>query len=366
MALTYTELVALVRDWSNKDATVLSDARIQDCLRYAADKSYRKLRVSALENTVTYNSTDLIAATTAGNNLVPSKTEIVLPSDLIEFIEIREVDANLQTTRVFNEKTDLRTFNDWTASKYNYSAYWARQGTKVILSPGFNDGASQSVPNKVEIHYYRRLPALNALYNVTPANYAAGFLTTTGGVNYLFFTTTGGVTNTGTAYATQLEAIAAATGNITAQVNSAVSNSVNITNDNRSGTVVVGQELSGTGVVVNGTTGAPPKVTNVSNQNSITVDTAQTLADNTNITFSNTTAVKYVGTLVYNWLRDDNERILLMGALAEAFAYLQDDDQAQKYLAMFISEIDELNDEDNKRNASGGNLQMSYSAGGLI
>jgi hypothetical protein len=285
MALTYTELVALVRDWSNKDVAVLSDARIQDCLRYAADKCYRKLRISALENTITYNSTDLTAATTAGNNLVPSKTEITLPSDLIQFIEIREVDANLQTTRVFNEKTDLRTFNDWTASKYNYNAYWARQGTKVILSPGFNDGSSQSVPNKVEIHYYRRLPALDALYNVTPANYAAGFLTTTGGVNYLFFTTTGGATNTGTAYATQTASIAAATGNITAQVNGAVSNSVNITNDNRSGTVVVGQELSGTGVVVNPSTGAPPKVTNVSNQNSITVDSAKVCAVSTVILF---------------------------------------------------------------------------------
>jgi hypothetical protein len=35
-------------------------------------------------------------------------------------------------------------------------------------------------------------------------------------------------------------------------------------------------------------------------------------------------------------------------------------------MAMFISEVNELNDEDNKRNASGGNLQVSYSAGGLI
>lgn len=365
MALTYTELVALVRDWSNKDVAVLSDARIQDCLRYAADKCYRKLRISALENTITYNSTDLTAATTAGNNLVPSKTEITLPSDLIQFIEIREVDANLQTTRVFNEKTDLRTFNDWTANKYNYSAYWARQSNKVILSPGFNDGASNSVPNKIELHYYRRLAALNALYNVTTANYTAGLLTTIGGTTYLYFTTSGGVAGS-TPYTTQAAAIAAATGNITAKINVNVSNSVNITNDTRSGTVVVGQELSGTGVIANASTGAPPKVTNVSNQNSIVVDTAQTLADNTDITFSNTTSTKYVGTLVYNWLRDENERILLNGALAEAFAYLQDDEQAQKYMAMFMSEIDELNNEDNKRNASGGNLQMSYSAGGLI
>ena len=55
-----------------------------------------------------------------------------------------------------------------------------------------------------------------------------------------------------------------------------------------------------------------------------------------------------------------------MGSLGEIFAYLQDDEQAQKYFTMFGQEIDELNDEDNKRSASGGNLQMSYSAGGLI
>jgi len=76
MARTYTQFVDLVRNWSNKDSAVLSDNIIKDCLRYAADKAYRKLRVIALENTISYNSTDLIAATTAGNNLVPSKTEI--------------------------------------------------------------------------------------------------------------------------------------------------------------------------------------------------------------------------------------------------------------------------------------------------
>ena len=292
MARTYTDFVALVRNWSNKDSAVLSDAIIQDCLRYAADKAYRKLRVIALENTITYNSTDLIAATTAGNNLVPSKTEITVPSDLIEFIEIREVDAAGQSTRVFNEKTDLRTFNDWTASKYNYSAFWSRKGNTVMLSPGFRDGTTSSTADKIELHYYRRLPALDALYNVTPTNYTAGLLDSTllgvPGAVELWFSTVGGVV---TPYATQAEAIAAG------------------------GTV---------------------------------------------------TSAYYIGQLAYNWLRDDNERILLMGSLGEIFAYLQDDDQAQKYFMMFGQEIDELNDEDNKRSASGGNLQMSYSAGGLI
>ena len=289
MALTYTELVALVRDWSNKDSTVLSDARIKDCLRYAADKAYRKLRVLPLENTITYNSTSLLAATVANSNLVPSKTELTIPSDLIEFIQIREIDANGQPTRVFNEKTDLRTFNDFTSNKYNYSAYWTRKGNSILLSPGFDNSNGAS---KVELHYYRRLPALDALYTVTPANYSAGLYENSSqgatGAVQLFFSTVNGVT---TAFATQAEATAAG------------------------------------GTQTNG---------------------------------------YFVGKLAFNWLRDENERVILMGSLAEIFAYLQDDDQAQKYLAMFIAEIDELNAEDNQRSASGGNIQMTYSAGGLL
>jgi len=293
MARTYTDFVALVRNWSNKDSAVLSDAIIQDCLRYAADKAYRTLRVSALEATISYNSTALVAATTAGNGLIASKTELVLPSDLIEFISIIEVDINDQATRVFNEKTDLRTFNDWTANKYNYNAYWSREGNNLILSPGFQQNTSIGSPTEVKIHYYRRLPALNATYSVTPANFAANLLVSASagdpGAVQLFFNSN----VSGVAYKTS----------------------------------ALAQAADPAGLV---------------------------------------SSAYYVGTLVYNWLRDDNERVLLMGSLAEVFAYLQDDEQAQKYMAMFVSEVNELNEEDNKRNASGGNLQVSYSAGGLI
>lgn len=293
MARTYTDFVALVRNWSNKDSAVLSDAIIQDCLRYAADKAYRTLRVSALEATISYNSTALVAATTAGNGLIASKTELVLPSDLIEFISIIEVDINDQATRVFNEKTDLRTFNDWTANKYNYNAYWSREGNNLILSPGFQQDGAIGSPSEIKIHYYRRLPALNATYSVTPANFAANLLASASagdpGAVQLFFNSN----VSGVAYKTS----------------------------------ALAQAADPAGIV---------------------------------------SSAYYVGTLVYNWLRDDNERVLLMGSLAEVFAYLQDDAQAQKYMAMFVSEVNELNEEDNKRNASGGNLQVSYSAGGLI
>ena len=54
MALTYTQLTTLVRNWCNRDEEVVSDAIIQDCLKYAADKAYRTLRVPPLENVAVY------------------------------------------------------------------------------------------------------------------------------------------------------------------------------------------------------------------------------------------------------------------------------------------------------------------------
>ena len=288
---TYANFTALVRDWSNKDSSVLSDTRIQDCLRYAADKCYRNLRVAALENTITYNSTALAAATTTGTNYLPSQTDVTLPSDLIEFIQIREIDVNGRTCRVFNEKTDLRTFNDWSALKTSYIGYFSRQGNTLLLAPGFGQANSLSTADKIELHYYRRLPALNALYDVTPANYAANFLTqdNTAAVS-LFFVND----DTNTAYATQSEATAADTGSV-------------------------------------GTNNA-----------------------------------KYKGNEAANWLRDENERVLLMGALSEVFYYLQDDDQGVKYKKLFDQEVFELNDEDTKRNAAGGNVQVNFNGRGLI
>tara|TARA_Y100000766_G_scaffold35437_1_gene25264 strand:- start:23458 stop:24333 length:876 start_codon:yes stop_codon:yes gene_type:complete len=289
---TYANFTALVRDWSNKDSSVLSDTRIQDCLRYAADKCYRNLRVAALENTITYNSTALNAATTAANTFLPSQTDLTLPTDLIEFIQIREIDSAGRTCRVFNEKTDLRTFNDWSALKTSYIGYFSRQGNTLLLAPGFGQANSLSTADKIELHYYRRLPALNALYDVTPSNYAAGFLTQDNAAAISLFFVNG---DTNTAYATQAEATTAAGGNQ-----------------------------------------------------------------------GNTNNAKYKGNEAANWLRDENERVLLMGALAEVFYYLQDDDQGVKYKKLFDQEIFELNDEDSKRNAAGGNVQVNFSGRGLI
>ena len=74
----------------------------------------------------------------------------------------------------------------------------------------------------------------------------------------------------------------------------------------------------------------------------------------------------FTGDPVPNWFKDENEKIVLYGALGECFAYLQEDDQAGKYIQLMMKEIEELNEEDRTRDASGGNIQVQYNARGLI
>ena len=277
MARTYAQLIELVRNWSNRDMEVLDDDLVGDCLRYAADKAYRHLRVAPLEHTVNYDDTAMLrAATTSTNNRFASVTELAIPPDLIEFIQIRGVDAAGRTTRLFNEKADVRTFNDLYSEKYSDLAFWTRQGNCILLAPGIGrsgagyGGAGITQEEAIELYYYRRLPALNATYEVNRDNYLLNLLTDAAGMDF-----------------------------------------------------DIDMDLT-----------EPP--------------------------------MGAVGKPVPNWLRDENERVLLMGALAEVFFYLQEDDQAQKYAALFTQEIDELNKEDQMRNSSGGNVQVNFNGRGLI
>lgn len=68
----------------------------------------------------------------------------------------------------------------------------------------------------------------------------------------------------------------------------------------------------------------------------------------------------YLGYLGSHWLRDYNQKILLFGALAEAFAYLQEPEQAQIYMSKFDEDIAKLNAEETQRMYYGGNLQVRY------
>ena len=95
-------------------------------------------------------------------------------------------------------------------------------------------------------------------------------------------------------------------------------------------------------------------------------DATITATETINIVNAMMEPVDYYGIETPNWLREQNERVVLFGALAEVFAYLQEDDQAQKYAQIFFQEIQELNDEDRMRNASGGNIQQNFNGRGLI
>ena len=285
----YTDLVGLVRNWSNRDAAALPDTIIMDSIRYAVDKAYRHLRIPPLEHTVSYTADMLRAASLGQANVYQSLTALAVPSDLVEFIQIRGVDAEGLTTRVFNEKSDIRSYWDLNQRHTNQTAFWSRQGNQILLTPAFGQvavgyyGGFNSPETSIELYYYRRLPALNATFNRSVYNWSLGLGTLTG--------------------------------------------------------------PDGMTITYDGTTA--DTVLNARN------------ADNS---FTNT----WTGSETPNWFRDENERVALYGALAECFAYLQEDDQAGKYTQLMMKEIEDLNEEDRTRDASGGNVQVQYNARGLI
>jgi hypothetical protein len=69
---------------------------------------------------------------------------------------------------------------------------------------------------------------------------------------------------------------------------------------------------------------------------------------------------------VSNWLRDQNERLLIWGALYNLGAYLFDDKMEQRYKERFTENVFSLNKEEKWRRASGGNVQINFNTNGLI
>ena len=69
---------------------------------------------------------------------------------------------------------------------------------------------------------------------------------------------------------------------------------------------------------------------------------------------------EFYGNEARNWLRDEQEKILIWGALTHCFNYLGEDQMAAKYLQLFQQEIQLLNDEEGRRKVSGGNTQQNF------
>lgn len=310
---SYNDLVSLVRDWSNRDSESVSNSIIANCLTYAADKAYRHLRVPPLEQTVTYSSATLVANTTPANNGSSTITTLDIPADLTDFIQIRAVDADGKTTRVFNERADVRTFFDPYAEKYNSTAYWTRHGNDILLSPGFSENTEESII----LYYYRRLLELDTRFDVTASNANAG-------TGYVFDGSSGIPTNIVTGQAVP-----------SAQLKEVVY------------TVISSGAVASTMYYETSVANAAIPAAPLGQSRSITTKT-------------------FYGGEVFNWLRDENERVLLNGALAELFVYLNEPESAQRYFELYKSELDELNREETKRKATGGNVQININGYGLI
>jgi len=279
----------MIRDWANRDVNVLSNSVVKRCFDYAADKAYRTLRVPPLEITRLYdvNGTqeEIDAAGASGSvpDISPSAflgggevLSLPAPTDLIDIIFIRNADTvNKNPGVVYNEKVDVRTFNDGFGRTKDFHFY-TRVGNEIKLHGNFKRG------DVVEIHYYRRLPALNATYSATYNNWKAGL-----------------------------------------------------------GTLDIG------GVAT----------------------TYSAATDRTESSFDARLALDsdyWVGKEAAHWLRDENERIVLFGALLEIFVYLNDNEEIQKYQQLFNQELEDLNKEELIRKTKGGNLAMSFAHDNLL
>jgi len=74
----------------------------------------------------------------------------------------------------------------------------------------------------------------------------------------------------------------------------------------------------------------------------------------------------FTGKEISNWLRDQNERLLIWGALYNLGGYLFDDVMEKRYEKRFYDNITSLNNEEKYRRAKGGNVQIHFNANGLI
>lgn len=310
MANAYEDLVATVRDWANRDTSALPDSIIQSCLHYAADEAYRSLRMPPLEASSYYVVTTdgvmpgFTGATVANVTPAIEKDTVgymnyisfPVPSDSTSFQYLRLVGrgavdengdlmldalgnpliADTVQSKVYNEKTDIRTFHDVFAEKTT-NGFWTREKGSILAAGHINEC------DIFELHYYRRLSSLNTRLEL-PDNLTLA---------------------AATAAPTVYDVIDETAYNALSSLNRATY-----------------EELEGSYVRSK--------------------------------------------TLESNWLRDENERVLLYGGLQHVFDYLKEPDQMNKYVMRFKEAIAELNVEEKFRTISGGNHSINYSPGGLL
>ena len=145
----------LILGWANRDDDALPVGIRRDVLRWAADQCYSLLKVPPLELTRTFTITE---SDFAEDPAAFNGRELIMPvpNDLIQVVYIR----SNRNSCVFEEKLDNRTFFQREAEKKS-SAWWTRVGNNFHLQ---TIGYGLRVGDEITIHYYRRLPAMDARY----------------------------------------------------------------------------------------------------------------------------------------------------------------------------------------------------------
>ena len=300
---TYTEMVDMVSDWSNRDTSVLSYATIKTMINFAADNAYRTLRVPALEYLKQYDA--IVIDSTITNN------RLAIPSDAIEFIQLRKTSSDhvYSDYDIYASKLDVKSFyQDWMDTDQRY--FYTREQNDLLVFP------DQKVGELYELLYYRRLPEANARYSVVTGN-----------------------GNTASAFVNHKA-------DSTFQQNAYLwkgSTQVNLMNGMKVATNAATYSAEGPNIFTR-----DPAL-----EDQIFEVTSGNATSDLPVGF-------YLGKLAANWLRDSNEKIILYGALAEAFLYLNEPAQNQMFLAKATAEIQALNAEDNTRNWSGGTISAHY------
>lgn len=161
----YDALKLKVRDWSNRrEAATIPESVIEDCIQYGVDDIYRELRIPQLEYTVTMTVEE-------SNNPADEKyTAFDVPQDLTEFIYVRrKTGAGIpQNEAMLNQVNDIRTFLDPYAEQYSFNRYVWRD-FQFLVRPKLDVG------DTIELHYYRRLGQMDALYSVIPVNWDSAY-----------------------------------------------------------------------------------------------------------------------------------------------------------------------------------------------
>ena len=325
-----TSLITLVRNWSNRDSTALPDYIIKDALRYSADTAYRSLEIPPFENTVYYvlhsgtpsfkntNNTTKVGTLTTGSSAANSTAQasLPIPADLVDYMYIRKMgkaSKGIGTSASPYEDTTANGIIDFTLNAAGSTVMFnAKTDTRTFYDPSAIKPSS---------NFWTRM-GNNTLISATKLN--EGDIIELHYRRRLF----------------ALDSRFAVTGDETV-VNASI------------------HERAPASFTVNGinyTKGT---------RNSTTKLLAYTPATgSTTITFPAFTvgSTDYRGKLVRNWLRDENDKVLLFGALKHCFEYLSDIEEVERYEMKWQQAIAEVNNEEKMRALSGGNIQMNYSA----